>query len=403
VIEIRDPVHGYVKLDDFAQALIGTPQMQRLRWIKQLGLANLVYPGANHTRFEHSLGAYHLAMVLADHLDLNEEEKLLVGAAALLHDIGHGPLSHATESTLTPFLRREHESVIDLLRKSELREILGEHGLLPQEVQSTINGENRLGQIVSSEIDADRMDYLIRDSHYTGVAYGVIDHLRLIKKMKVHLGDLVVESGGIQAATSLLISRLLMHPAVYYHHVCRISECMIASGIRKMIDDGIEAAEIKAMDDEELFSSMTVHGDIAAEMVKRIKSRRLFKRAVYVGLESLESPESYSRSSTNERRIAQEIADQAGLDIDYVLLDNPVLPDAEEGDFPVLVDGEVKPLRDVSPLVSILEQANRANWRFGVYCRIEDREKVALAARKCLNLKKSPIQHTLKDIDKGYL
>ena len=400
MIEIRDPVHGYVKLDDFAQALIGTPQMQRLRWIKQLGLANLVYPGANHTRFEHSLGAYHLAMVLADQLDLNEEEKLLVGAAALLHDVGHGPLSHATESALSPYLRREHESVIDLLRKSELREILGVHGLLPQEIQSTINGEDRLGQIVSSEIDADRMDYLIRDSHYTGVAYGVIDHLRLIKMMKVHLGDLVVESGGIQAATSFLISRLLMHPAVYYHHVCRISECMIASGIRRMIDDGIEAAEVNTMDDEELFSSMTAHGGVAAEMVSRIKSRRLFKRAVYVGLESLESS---SRSWGSERRIAQEIADQAGLESDYVLVDNPALPDAEEGDFPVLVDGEVKPLRDVSPLVAILEQANRANWRFGVYSRDEDRESVAQAATKCLNLKKSPIQHTLKDIDKGYL
>ena len=400
MIEIRDPVHGYVKLDDFAQSLISTPQMQRLRWIKQLGLANLVYPGANHTRFEHSLGAYHLARVLADHLGLDEVEKLKVGAAALLHDVGHGPLSHATEAALSPYLRREHESVIDLLRKSELREVLGEHGLLPQEIQSTIYGENRLGQIVSSEIDADRMDYLIRDSHYTGVAYGVIDHLRLIKMMKVHLGDLVVESGGIQAATSLLISRLLMHPAVYYHHVCRISECMISGGIRRMIGDGIEAGEIKAMDDEELFSSMTAHGGIAAEMVSRIKSRRLFKRAVYVGLESLESN---SRSWGDERRIAQEIADQAGLDPDYVLVDNPALPDAEEGDFPVLVDGEVKPLRDVSPLVAILEKANRANWRFGVYAREEDRERVAQAAKKCLNLKKSPIQHTLKDIDNGYL
>jgi hypothetical protein len=400
MIEIRDPVHGYVKLDDFAQALISTPQMQRLRWIKQLGLANLVYPGANHTRFEHSLGAYHLARVLADHLGLDEEEKLKVGAAALLHDVGHGPLSHATEAALSPYLRREHESVIDLLRKSELREVLGEHGLLPQEIQSTIYGENRLGQIVSSEIDADRMDYLIRDSHYTGVAYGVIDHLRLIKMMKVHLGDLVVESGGIQAATSLLISRLLMHPAVYYHHVCRISECMISGGIRRMIGDGIEAGEIKAMDDEELFSSMTAHGGIAAEMVSRIKSRRLFKRAVYVGLESLESN---SRSWGDERRIAQEIADQVGLDPDYVLVDNPALPDAEEGDFPVLVDGEVKPLRDMSPLVAILEKANRANWRFGVYAREEDRERVAQAAKKCLNLKKSPIQHTLKDIDNGYL
>jgi HD superfamily phosphohydrolase len=249
-----------------------------------------------------------------------------------------------------------------------------------------IRGESRLGQIVSSEIDADRMDYLIRDSHYTGVAYGVIDHLRLIKMMKIHLGDLAVEAGGIQAATSLLISRLLMHPAVYYHHVCRISECMMAAGIRQMIEDGVDAARIKSMNDVELFSAMASHGGYATEMVSRISSRRLFKRAVYIGPESLEPN---SKSWGSEQRMAQEIADRAGVDPTYVLVDNPPLPDSEEGDFPVSIDGEMKTLRDVSPLVGILEQANRANWRFGVYCREEDKELVGQAARKCLNLKKS--------------
>src|SRR5690554_3303174 len=103
--EIRDPIHGYIKLSGLAQALADTPPMQRLRWIKQLGLANLVYPGANHSRFEHSLGVYHLAGSLAVHLGLNEEDRQKVEAAALLHDIGHGPLSHATEAALSPLLR----------------------------------------------------------------------------------------------------------------------------------------------------------------------------------------------------------------------------------------------------------------------------------------------------------
>ena len=119
--EIRDPVHGYVLLEGLALELADTPQMQRLRWIKQLGLASLVYPGANHTRFEHSLGAYHLADLLANHLGLQEEDKMLVCAAALLHDVGHGPLSHATEAALAPYLRKDHESIIDLLKKGELR------------------------------------------------------------------------------------------------------------------------------------------------------------------------------------------------------------------------------------------------------------------------------------------
>ena len=263
--EIRDPVHGYVLLEGLALELADTPQMQRLRWIKQLGLASLVYPGANHTRFEHSLGAYHMAALLTDHLGLEEEDRLLVGAAALLHDVGHGPLSHATEAALAPFLRTEHESIIELLKKGELREVLDRHGLRAQDIQAFINGSG-LGQIVSGEIDVDRMDYLIRDAHYTGVAYGVIDRLRLLQKMTLHQGQLVVEAGGVQAATSLLISRLLMHPSVYYHHVCRISECMIAAGIRSMIEDGACAADIKEMDDIQLFTALE---QLRAAMLQR--------------------------------------------------------------------------------------------------------------------------------------
>ena len=183
--EIRDPVHGYVLLEGLALEIADTPQMQRLRWIKQLGLASLVYPGANHTRFEHSLGAYHLADLLANHLGLPEEDKMLVGAAALLHDVGHGPLSHATEAALAPYLRKEHESIIDILKKGELRAVLDNYGLKASDIQAAINGVG-LGQIVSGEIDVDRMDYLIRDAHYTGVAYGVIDRLRLLQKMTLH-------------------------------------------------------------------------------------------------------------------------------------------------------------------------------------------------------------------------
>ena len=377
-------MHGYVKLEGIALQLADTPQMQRLRWIKQLGLASLVYPGANHTRFEHSLGAYHLAGLLADHLGLEEVDRMTVCAAALLHDVGHGPLSHATEAALTPYLRKEHESIIDLLKKGELSRILEGYGLQASDIQAAINGAG-LGQIVSGEIDVDRMDYLIRDAHYTGVAYGVIDRLRLLQKMTLHGEKLVVEAGGVQAATSLLISRLLMHPSVYYHHVCRISECMIGAGIRRMIEDGASAAEVKGMDDIQLFNALDRSGGYAAEMASRIKSRRIFKRAVYVGLECLDP----SVLRVSEKMLSQEIAHEACVNADCILVDNPALPDTPEGDFPALVEGEVRPLREVSPLVSILERAQKATWRFGIYCREEDRENVAQAARRCLNLKKN--------------
>lgn len=382
--EIRDPVHGYVKLDGLAMELADTPQMQRLRWIRQLGLASLVYPGANHTRFEHSLGAYHLASLLACHLGLSDDEKQRICSAALLHDVGHGPLSHATEAALSPYLRAEHESIMELLKRSELSDVLSRHGLSASGIQAAVNGIG-LGQIVSGEIDVDRMDYLIRDAHYTGVAYGVIDRLRLIQKMTLHEEELVVEAGGVQAATSLLISRLLMHPSVYYHHVCRISECMLSAAIRRMIEDGAKAADLRAMDDIELFTALKESGGYAGEMGSRIRSRRIFKRAVYVGMECLDP----SIRRTGERALACEVANDAGVDPDSVLVDDPPLTDAPEGSFPALVDGVVRPLREVSPLVSILERAHRAAWRFGIYCREEDREQVASSARRCLNLKKS--------------
>jgi len=401
--EIRDPVHGYVKLEGLAQELADTPEMQRLRWIKQLGLANLVYPGANHTRFEHSLGTYHLACLLADHLGLDEEARLQVGASALLHDVGHGPLSHATETALSPFLGREHECVIDLLKGGEISDVLSDWGLHPSGIQAFIRGSG-MGQIVSGEIDADRMDYLIRDAHYTGVAYGVIDRPRLLQKMTLYQDQLVVEAGGVQAAASLLISRLLMHPSVYYHHVCRISECMVSAGIRHMIEEGEGTAEsrartIKAMDDLQLFGAMLEAGGFAADMADLIRRRRLFKRAVYVGLESIDP----SLIKIRERILAQEIASLADVDPRLILVDNPPLPDAAEGSFPALVDGEVRLLREVSPLVSILERAQRATWRLGVYAPEHLRERVAQAARKCLNLKKGTVQHTFSDIDYGYI
>jgi HD superfamily phosphohydrolase len=191
-----------------------------------------------------------------------------------------------------------------------------------------------------------------------------------------------------------------MHPAVYYHHVCRISECMISSGIRWMIEDGISsAAKLKEMDDIQLFTALEIAGGHPAEMASRIRSRKLFKRAVYVDLESLEP----SLQRVSEKIIAQEIAAEAGMDPGSILVDNPPLPDSSEGNFPALVGEETRPLRMVSPLVSILERAQRATWRFGVYAPAELRDDVAKAARRCLNLKKSTVQHTFSDIDNDYL
>jgi len=174
---VLDPVHGYIELDDFVLDLLGTSQVQRLRRVRQLGFSNLVYPGANHTRFEHSLGTMYLASLLIKNLDsIEEDTKIEIKAASLLHDIGHGPFSHVTENIIDKYTRRRHEDIKEVLGKGEIGEALKKHGVSPGNVAKHVKGETSVGQIVNSEIDVDKMDYLVRDAHYTGVAFGVVDY-----------------------------------------------------------------------------------------------------------------------------------------------------------------------------------------------------------------------------------
>lgn len=392
---IRDPVHGYVRLDDLAIDLVDTQEMQRLRWIKQLGLAHLVYPGANHTRFEHSLGSYHLAGLLSRHLGLDEADGTEIQAAALLHDVGHGPFSHVTERVLSSYLREEHEDVADRLRRGELGDVLRDRGLQPHRILRLIRGETPLGQVVSGEVDVDRMDYLTRDSHYTGVAYGVVDYQRLMETMAMKEGHLVLEEGGVHAAESLLVSRLLMYPTVYFHHASRIAQKMLDVGVRVMVEEGSDPRRIREMDDLQLSAAMASAGGYPGEIIERIRARRLFKRSIYVGRDRLEAPEKMGK----EGRIAEEIAEIAGVDPLYVLVDNPGLPRIAEGNVGVVgVDGEERPLREVSPLVTIMERAHLAAWRLGVYTTEEHRDRVRRAATSHLKVGRNPVQHTFEDL-----
>ncbi|PHQ40571.1 phosphohydrolase, partial [Halorubrum persicum] len=170
---IKDSVHGHVRLGDLATELVDTPAFQRLRHIKQLSTVRLVYPSANHTRFEHSLGVYHLARGAVDGLGLDADTAAHVRAAALLHDIGHGPYGHQTEGVIRRATGRDHDDIAWLLTDAdrEVCQVLERNGLDPDRVASLIAGEGRLGDLVSGELDVDRMDYLVRDAHHTGVPY----------------------------------------------------------------------------------------------------------------------------------------------------------------------------------------------------------------------------------------
>ncbi len=395
---MRDPVHGHVELDELAVSLMDTPRMQRLRRIRQLGLSNLVYPGANHTRFEHSLGAHHLATTLAGEIDSVQQSEIdELRVAAMLHDIGHGPLSHVTEGIIKKYTRREHEDVKHLLRKGDIAEVCSEAGLNISRIANHILGKTSLGQIINSEIDVDRMDYLIRDAHYTGVAYGLVDHSRLIHKMQFYEDKLVVTEGGLNAAESLLVSRFLMHPSVYFHHVTRISETMLIRGIEYLVErEKLDPSSLQDMDDYRLFETMRHDDGYAGEMINRIDERKLYKRALYVGFDDVDEKVLDYRKSI--QRVEKEIAEEAGIDEEEILIDIPKLPRIEEMKALVKVNGKKMTLDKASHIVATLEKAHRDNWKLGVYTPREHREKVNKIVNDFFEVKKQTLQYKLTDI-----
>ncbi|PXF61825.1 MAG: phosphohydrolase [Candidatus Methanogaster sp.] len=394
---IRDTIHGYIELDETALSLVDTPVMQRLRRIKQLGLTSFVYPGANHTRFEHSLGTYHLANLLADCMGKESESgkgvewgadgeggQTELRVAALLHDIGHGPLSHVTENIIRKHTGRSHEDVYQII-KSNFGEIFERYSISISRVARHIKGETGFSAALNSEIDIDRMDYLVRDAHYTGVPLSV-DLVRLIHEMRFLDGKLVIGSGGIRAAESLLLSRFLMYPTVYYHHVTRIAESMCVRAVECMIEDGFDARMLYMMDDQGLFTQLGSHQGYPSEIADSLRDRRLFKRALYEGFDAVgESVLSHRR---NVRRVEDEIASAAGIDPEYVLVDIPKPPEIVETKANIVIDQRLKPLHEVSHLVSALGHAQRDNWRMGVYTPSEYRDVVAAAAKEFFGVQK---------------
>lgn len=391
---IRDPIHDYIELDDLATAMIETPEVQRLRRIKQLGFSNLVYPGANHTRFEHSLGVYHLAKHMVKQVDEPHRNELL--AAALLHDIGHSPFSHATEELISRYTRKSHEDIEDLLRKGEISDILKDFSLSPSAIVGHIKGETNTGQIIHSEIDVDRMDYLVRDAYYTGVAFGLIDHVRLIHELKFNENRLVLNKGGLQAAESLLVSRFLMHPTVYFHHVSKIAESMCKHAAGYMIETGLDARVLRRMDDCTFMMEMKNTGGYASDIADRLFKRRLFKRALYADFNSVSIDVLKFRK--NMTRIENEIAELSGLDHGYVLVDIPEKPEIEEMKAQVIVNGKMISIDKASNVVASLEKAQLDNWRLGVFAPLESREKVGYIAREIFQVRKDLKQFKLTDI-----
>lgn len=244
----NDPVYGFVSVPHgLLLDLIDHPYFQRLRRIRQLGLAPYVYPGALHTRFHHALGALHLMQQAIEVLrgkgtDISDEEAEAVSVAILLHDIGHGPFSHALEHTLVDM---HHEEISSLFMEELNRQFEGKLTLAIDIFKNNYS-KKFLHQLVSGQLDMDRMDYLNRDSFFTGVSEGVISYDRIIKMLAVYEGELVVEEKGIYSIEKFLIARRLMYWQVYLHKTGVAAEQMLIHTLLRARELALEGVQLEA-------------------------------------------------------------------------------------------------------------------------------------------------------------
>lgn len=243
---INDPVYGFITINNpLIFEIISHPWYQRLRRIKQMALAHLVYPGAVHTRLHHSLGAYHLMgnalQVLKEKgTFISEAEDTGAKIAILLHDIGHGPFSHALESVL---MENVHHEELSLLLMQDLNRQFNGQLQTAIDIFTNTYPKKFLHQLVSGQLDVDRMDYLTRDSFFTGVSEGVIGYDRIIKMLTVHNGELMVEEKAIYSIEKFLVARRLMYWQVYLHKTVLAAEMTLVKILERARETGMENAE----------------------------------------------------------------------------------------------------------------------------------------------------------------
>jgi HD superfamily phosphohydrolase len=351
---IRDPLWNNIRVDDVALRLIDTTVFQRLRYVRQLGLAHLVYPGATHTRFEHALGAYHLARrtltLLEERGELGrvpQEEPAIVRAAALLHDIGHYPFSHALEEIGA----LDHEEVAHQLIcegpvAHVLTEALGRDG--PRRVQALIRARSAspLQGLISGSLDLDKIEYLKRDALMCGVPYGEIDVDRLLHSLTIvedpstrRLSVAILEKG-LAALESLLFAKYQMYRNVYWHHAVRSATAMY----KRIVDDALRAnalaeADLASFTDEGLLHRLEAV-DGTEPLLLALRGRRLHKRAAELTTVDL-PPESEWIAMNPSLVYAAEtaMARELGMTPGAILLDFPAKPQMLGLDIPVVRRG----------------------------------------------------------------
>ncbi len=400
---INDPVFGFINIPDgVVYEIIQHPYFQRLHRIKQLGLSNYVYPGAQHTRMQHSLGAMHLMGEAISQLreaghDITPEEETGAKACILLHDIGHGPFSHALEHSLVPGVSHEELSVI--LMEAMNREF---GGRLSMAIQIFRNDYPKrfLHQLVSGQLDMDRLDYLSRDSFFSGVSEGIIGSSRIIKMLNLHDGQLVVEAKGIYSIEKFLVARRLMYWQVYLHKTSVAAEKMLVNILKRakqlasngellfgspalqyflynsaelsdFEQEGMALKHFVMLDDSDFISAIKVwsgHSDkVLSVLCEAFINRKLFKVEIKSSASSSFELESWRKKYSDFFNISSEEAQ-------YFMNDDTVSTDtysAEDDNINILMkDGTIKDIAEASDMLNISVLTRRVQKHYFCYYKL---------------------------------
>ena len=400
--EIADPIHKYIRFTELEKKIIDSKVFQRLRRIKQLAGAHLVYPAAQHSRFEHSLGTMHLAGLAGEHLFsigvLDKESIQELRIAALLHDIGHGPFSHLFEEALKATSNKNHESIgAEIICKTELSDILSGFGYSPSVISEISFGNSKVkfkNEIISGSLSSDLMDYLPRDGFFTGVEYGKVDYNRIINSFRVtNNGSLALDISSFYSFESMIISRYEMFRAVYFHKTVRSAEVMLLHSLL-LSSEILNLSKIsltdylKLTDDSILLKiSSSPNNEMAKEMVSNYLERKLLKCVYERFIRKRDNFTKLNRDKIEELRL--KIARLSNIDEKRIFLDTygislvPLAPNKQEMKSILLVSEDEFFKQPVSNLPLVNSITGYLDM-IRVYTNHKDRKKIANISKNVL-------------------
>jgi hypothetical protein len=421
MVTIFDSLYSRFEIKEPISKLLKTPEITRIGDIKQLGLGFISFPGAVHTRKEHSIGTTYLAQKLAKELDLDEIEQTEIQVAALLHDIAHGPFSHTTDNLLekltdknhaqrvkemvlgeTHFFAEDEEWISKKIKEGDLynlRDVLKEIGVEPEKIANIIVNEDvpeYLGQIISSSFDVDRMDFILRDSKYTGITHGIHDPKMLLNYIKIpHERDfLVYDKRGLTWLEQFVMARLHMYGDVYFEKNKRVLEKMVERAMEYLTIDKKEISpeQLQTMTDTDTLNALKRYKE-TLETVRRIRYNIPLETVLevnrqHIGHIELRRLDKVLSNFKLRREIERKIIDDIKMDDPTgVILDMMKPPAFEELAIDIIdEDGRIQSFSDHSyvtqQLVNTLE---RRYWFFRVYSHSEYRNKVRDLTIKTLN------------------